>query len=124
MRFACLPISMVDKALDTFEDVAAEYLGIEDRLTMNQIRIERKKLKDAETDLLAMKELHSKDYRVHMRLSHLYLAQYAATYRTEYRTKAEEAYRTAKNCYEESGVIDPEMIAFISSWQQYVKDEG
>lgn len=114
----------LDKALDTFEDVAAEYLGIEDRLTMNQIRIERKKLKDAETDLLAMKELHSKDYRVHMRLSHLYLAQYAATYRTEYRTKAEEAYRTAKNCYEESGVIDPEMIAFISSWQQYVKDEG
>lgn len=114
----------LDKALDAFEDVAAEHLGIEDRLTMNQIRIEKKKLKDAEADLLAMKELHSRDYRVHMRLSHLYLAQYAATYRTEYRTKAEDAYRTAKICYEESGVIDPEMIAFTSSWQQYVKDEG
>ena len=114
----------LDKALDAFNDVSAEYLGIEDRLTMNQIRIEKKKLKDAETDLLTMKDLYPEDYRVHMRLSHLYLAQYAATYRTEYRTKAEESYRNAKHYYVESGIIDPEMIAFIGSWQQYVTDEG
>lgn len=114
----------LDKALDAFTDLEAEYLGIEDRLTMNQIRIEQKYLEDAEADLLAMKDLYPTDYRIHMRLSYLYLAQYAATYRVEYRTQAEEAYYTAKTCYEESGIIDPEMIAFISSWQQYVMDES
>lgn len=114
----------LDKALDTFDDVDPDYLGIEDRLTMNQIRIERKKLNDAETDLVALASLYPKDYRVHMRLSHLYLAQYAETYHVEYRTKAEDAYRIAKMCYDESGAIDPEMIAFIISWQQYVSDAG
>lgn len=114
----------LEKALDTFCDVEAEYLSVEDRLIMNQIRIEKKQLQEAESDLFAMTELYPKDYRVHMRMSYLYLAQYAATYRMEYRTKAEDSYRMAKTCYEESGGMDPEMIAFLNSWQQYVKDEN
>ena len=91
---------------------------------MNKIRIEQNLLWEAQEDLLIMEQLYPKDYRVYMRLSHLYLAQYAQTYIIEYRTKAEEAYQTAKECYEESGVVDSEMIAFINSWQQYVQDES
>lgn len=114
----------LEKALQAFGCVKAEYLGIEDRLTMNKIRIEQNLLWEAQEDLLIMEQLYPKDYRVYMRLSHLYLAQYAQTYIIEYRTKAEEAYQTAKECYEESGVVDSEMIAFINSWQQYVQDES
>ena len=114
----------LNKALGAFADVDANYLNIEDRLRMNLLRIELDRLEDAETDLVSMRELYPEDYRVHMRLSHLYLVRYAATKRAEYRTNAEESYRMAKMYYEESGTIDTDMIAFLVSWQQYVKDEN
>lgn len=107
----------LDKALETFTDVEAQHLGVEDRLTMNWIRIERKLLDDAEADLLSMQELYPKDYRVHMRLALLYRARYAATYKDTYWEKAEDAYRTAKTYYEESGVSDTDMDKFISDWR-------
>lgn len=112
------------KALRAYSDVNSSELGIQDRLKLNQIRIEQNILEDAEADLLIMQELYPKDYRVYMRTSHLYLAKFAETFHTEDRTKAEEAYQNAKKFYEASGATDPEMIAFIISWQQYVKDES
>ncbi len=110
------------KSLAAFNSIEEEYLGIKDRLTMNKLRISQNQLNEAEEDLLAMKELYPQDYRVHMRLSHLYLSQYAATYKIDYRTKAEDAYWKARACYEDSGLTDPEMLSFINSWQQYIHD--
>lgn len=107
------------KALEAFTSVEAEYLSVDDRLTMNQIRMELGQLEAAEEDLLAMKELYPNHYRVHMRISYLYLAKCVVSGDAQDRQKAKEAYLTAKACYEESGAIDAEMIAFLNSWQQY-----
>jgi len=109
------------KSLQAFTSVNADYLGIEDRLTMNKIRILLTLLDEAAADLMAMKELYPKDYRIYMCLSQLHVAQYAATHSLEYRTMAEEAYQTAKTYYEESGAVDPDMIDFINMWQQFVQ---
>lgn len=109
--------SWSDKALEAYTDVDSEYLSIEDRLRMNMLRIEKKLLDDAETDLFIMQELYPKDYRVYVRISHLYLARYDATSRIEYRTRAEEAFQTAKTYYEASGAFDAEMEDLINRWQ-------
>lgn len=109
------------KALDAFTGVEAQFLSLEDRLTMNKVRVDLALLDEAEVDLLAMEQLYPNNYRVYMRLSYLYISQCVATGDLEYREKAEDAYRTAKACYEESGVIDAEMIAFLANWAQYAQ---
>ncbi len=106
------------RALDALTSIDTKYLGVEDRLKMNKIRIDLGELKAAEDDLMVMKELYPENYRVHMRLSHLHLAQYAETRKSTYLTKAKNAYHTAKDYYEKSGVVDSEMILFIENWKQ------
>ena len=113
----------LEKALDTFCDVSVDFLSMEDRLTMNQIRVELEQLEAAEADLLAMRDLYPHEYRIYMRLSYLYLAKYAATGDKQDRENARDAYLTAEACYEESGTFDAEMIAFLNVWKQYTETE-
>lgn len=110
------------KSLEAFESIQVEFLGVEYRLTMNRVRVEMNLLDAAEEDLLKMKALYPQDYRVYMRLSHLYLVKFAATFDKTYRTKAEESYRDAKAHYEQSGAVDSEMEAFLISWKQFVQE--
>ena len=109
------------RALEAFAFISVEYLGAEDRLTMNEIRINLLLLDDAEDDLLVMKELYPKDYRIYKQFSYLHLSKFAESNSQEDLKKAEEAYQTAKTYYEESGINDPNMITFIYMWQQAIQ---
>ncbi len=103
-----------EKALEALISVGPEYLELEERLFMNQIRIELKLLNDAESDLLIMKELYPKDYRVYMWLYRLYVTR--AMTDESYWGKVEENYLMAKKYYEESGAMDIEMEKAMAAW--------
>ena len=114
----------LEKALSAYESIQVQFLGLEDRLNMNQLRIALGQLETAEADLLLMAQLYQEDYRVYMQLSYLYLTRCALDGNDPaIRTKAEDAYRSARAYYEKSGKNDADMLQFIYSWQQYAPDE-
>lgn len=111
-----------EKALDAYEGIELVYLGLSDRLNMDQIRINLGHFDQAEADLQELVELYPEDYRIYKQLSGLYLIRFSQTNKTTYRTQAEEAYYKARDCYEKSSIVDESMVKFLSYWQQYVRD--
>ena len=112
-----------EKALETYESIALSFLGLEDRLNMNQIRMELGRLVQAEEDLLLMQQLYPEDYRIYKQMSGLYLLKFSMTGKISDRDKAEDAYFKARECYEKSGITDESMMKFIYDWQQFVRDK-
>lgn len=108
----------LEKALAAYESVEAKYISVEERLTMNKIRIILKKFETAEEDLLSMKELYPTHYRIYMCLADLYVSKCADSKDMRYLEKAVNAAREAKMYYEISGAYDAEIIKFLETWQQ------
>lgn len=111
-----------EKALEAYEDVELVYLGLDDRLNMDLIRMNLGHLDRAEADLQELAELYPEDYRIYKQLSGLYLIRFSLTHKTAYRTQAEDVYYKARDCYERSGIVDESMVKFLSDWQQYIRD--